>query len=122
MAVCFPSFAAAQTGKQDYDAYCAECHGDTGKGDGPGTKVLATNPPPPDLTHLSAHNGGKFPLDEVVDIIDGRKAIPSHARLQMPFLGVKLQKPGEEFTPSSDAQVTSRIDAIAHYVETMQQK
>lgn len=79
-------------------------------------------PSPPDLRRLSARNGGKFPFDEVVDIVDGRKAIPSHARLQMPFLGVKLQKPGEEFSPGSDADVARRLAAIARYVESLQQK
>ena len=54
--------------------------------------------------------------------IDGRKNIPSHERLQMPFLGATLQKPGQEFTPESDAEVKKRIEAMARYVESLQQK
>jgi hypothetical protein len=38
----------------------------------------------------------KFPFDEVVDTIEGRNKIPSHERIQMPFLGTTLQKPGQE--------------------------
>jgi mono/diheme cytochrome c family protein len=112
--------AAAQSGKQDYDAYCAECHGPGGKGNGPSTLTIPMNPPPPDLTLLSKKNNGKFPFDEVEDIIDGRKAIASHERIQMPFLGVTLQKPGQEFTTPSEASVRSRIHAMASYVESLQ--
>ncbi len=114
--------AAGQSGKQDYNAYCAECHGRDGKGNGPSTETVPMNPPPPDLTVLAKKNGGKFPFDEVVDIVDGRKNIPSHERIQMPFLGTTLQQPGKEFTPESDAAVKRRIDAMARYVESLQQK
>ena len=30
--------------KQNYDTFCAKCHGATGKGDGPGAATLSTNP------------------------------------------------------------------------------
>lgn len=114
--------AAAQTGKQDYQAYCAECHGFDGKGNGTSVSTIPMNPPPSDVTHLSKKNGGKFPFDWVVETIDGRAHIPSHERLQMPFLGTTLQKPGKEFTPESDAEVKRRIESMARYVETLQQK
>ncbi len=114
--------AAAQSGIQDYQNYCAECHGLGGKGDGPSRLTIPMNPPPNDLTVMARNNGGKFPFDRVVDSIDGRKSIPSHARLQMPFWGTTLQKPGKEFTPESDADVKRRIELMARYVESIQQK
>ena len=114
--------AAAQSGKQDYEAYCAECHGKAGKGNGPTTQNIPMNPPPPDLTGLAKKNGGKFPFDEVVDTIDGRKNLPSHERIQMPFLGATLQQRGKEFTPESDAEVKRRVEAMARYVQHLQQK
>ncbi|HYL57533.1 MAG TPA: cytochrome c [Candidatus Acidoferrales bacterium] len=114
--------AAAQSGKQDYETYCAVCHGSDGKGNGPSLQTIPMNPPPPDLTLLATKNGGKFPFDEVVDAIDGRKGIPSHERIQMPFLGTTLQKPGKEFTPESDAEVKRRIESMARYVESLQHK
>lgn len=114
--------AAAQSGKQDYETYCADCHGPGAKGNGPGSLTIPMTPPPPDLTQLAKKNGGKFPFDEVVDTIDGRKNIPSHERIQMPFLGTTLQKRGKEFTPESDAEVKRRIEAMARYVESLQQK
>jgi mono/diheme cytochrome c family protein len=114
--------AAAQSGKQDYDKYCADCHGPEGKGNGSALSTIPMNPPPPDLTLLAAKNGGKFPFQNVVDIIDGRKNIPSHERIQMPFLGTTLQEPGKEFTPESDAAVKQRIESMARYVESLQRK
>jgi hypothetical protein len=114
--------AAAQSGKQDYEAYCSDCHGTGGKGNGPSTLAIPMNPPPPDLTLLAKENGGKFPFDQVVDTIDGRKNIPSHERIQMPFLGATLQQRGKEFTPESDVEVKRRIESMARYVESLQQK
>jgi mono/diheme cytochrome c family protein len=113
--------AEAQSGKQDYETYCADCHGAGAKGHGPSASVIPMTPPPPELTLLAKKNGGKFPFDEVVGTIDGRKNIPSHDRLQMPFLGTTLQKPGQEFTPQSDAEVRKRIESMARYVESLQQ-
>jgi mono/diheme cytochrome c family protein len=112
--------AAAQSGKQDYQTYCAECHGVDGKGNGPGIQWYEMTTKPPDITLLAARHGGKFPFDQVVDIVDGRKAIPSHERLEMPFFSVRLQNPGEGFSPESDAAVKKRIDAIVTYVESLQ--
>jgi len=114
--------ASAQSGRQDYEKYSADCHGFGGRGNGPALQAIPMNPPPPDLTQLTRSNGGKFPFADVVDTIDGRKNIPSHERLQMPFLGTTLQKPGQEFTPESDAAVKKRIEAMARYVESLQQK
>jgi mono/diheme cytochrome c family protein len=113
--------AFAQSGQQDFEQYCADCHGV--KADGRGTsRVLSPEYPPPDLTHLAQKNGGKFPFDRVVSIIDGRENIPSHARVEMPFWGVTMQEPGKEFTPASNAKVKARIDAIVKYIETLQVK
>jgi mono/diheme cytochrome c family protein len=114
--------AVAQSGKQDYETYCAACHGSGGNGNGPARLTIPMTPPPPDLTQLTKKNGGKFPFEEVVDIIDGRKNITAHGRIQMPFLGTTLQKPGNEFTPESDAEVKRRIESMARYVQSLQKK
>lgn len=112
--------ATEPAGKADYQHYCADCHGKDAKGNGPFMTQVPMTPPPSDLTLLASEHGGKFPFDEVVNAIDGRKTIPSHGRIQMPFWGVTLQKPGEEFTPPSDAEVKRRIDAMAKYIESLQ--
>ncbi len=102
MALAFTTgHAGAQSGKQDYETYCAECHGSHGKGNGPSLKTIPMNPPPSDLTQLAKKNGGKFPFDEVVDTIDGRKNIPSHERLQMPFLGLHFRSRARSSRPKA---------------------
>ena len=112
--------ATEPSGKADFQHYCASCHGKDAKGNGPFMTLVPMTPPPSDLTLLASEHGGKFPFDEVVNVIDGREAIPSHERIQMPFWGVTLQKPGQEFTPPSDAEVKRRIDAMAKYIESLQ--
>lgn len=112
--------AQTPTGKQDYDHYCAVCHGSNGKGKGPGSYTLAqTNPS--DLTRLSRRNNGKFPFRRVYNIVDGREQFPSHERLNMPFFGTNLEIE-EGQSPQGKARVRSRIEAIVKYVESLQQK
>jgi mono/diheme cytochrome c family protein len=119
---CIGTVALAETpGKVDFQQNCASCHGADGKGNGP---ALYTIPGlhPPDLSQLSKNNGGQFPTANVFNSIDGRKKIPSHERLKMPFWGVTMQSEGQEFTAQSDAKVKKRIDDIVSYIESIQQK
>ena len=45
-------------GKALYAAYCSQCHGDDGRGDGPVAAAVKT--PIPDLTQIAARTGGSF--------------------------------------------------------------
>jgi hypothetical protein len=67
LAACVPE--EGPTGAEDFDLYCASCHGAGGKGDG----VMATEltAGPSDLTRLSARNGGTFPRLRVMAKIWG---------------------------------------------------
>ncbi len=112
--------SAEDSGKQDYLKNCAGCHGTDGKGKGPDLYVVP-GIQPADLTMLAKENGGVFPFQATEDAIDGRKGIPSHKRFDMPFWGVTMQEQGKEFTPESDARVKARIDALVHYIESIQQ-
>jgi mono/diheme cytochrome c family protein len=89
-----PNADAASTGKQDFDANCASCHGFDGKGHGQALYVIP-QVKPPDLTVLSKTNGGVFPTDRVYKSIDGRNGIPSHERFDMPFWGTTFQREGQ---------------------------
>jgi mono/diheme cytochrome c family protein len=109
------------SGKQDFMNHCAPCHGDDGKGNGPELKVLP-DIHPSDLTNITLKNGGVFPREKVADMVDGRKAIPSHKRFDMPFWGVNFQQEGKEFTPQSEARAKARIDALVTYVESIQRQ
>ena len=112
---------AASTGKQDFDANCASCHGRDGKGHGEALYVIP-QVKPPDLTALSKNNRGVFPTDRVYKSIDGRNGIPSHERFDMPFWGTTFQLEGQEFTPASEAAVRARIMKIVDYVKSIQEK
>src|SRR5271154_4968759 len=46
-------------GKETFLKYCASCHGEDAKGNGPA--ALALKPPPADLTTLSGRHDGKYP-------------------------------------------------------------
>jgi mono/diheme cytochrome c family protein len=109
------------SGKQDFLNHCAPCHGTDGKGNGPELKVLP-DIHPSDLTNITLKNGGVFPRQKVADMVDGRKAIPSHKRFDMPFWGVNFQQEGKEFTPESEAKAKARIDALVNYVESLQRQ
>jgi mono/diheme cytochrome c family protein len=106
-------------GRQDYLKNCAGCHGADGKGNGPDLYVVP-GIEPPDLTTLAKRNGGVFPFQATEDAIDGRKGIASHQRFDMPFWGVTMQEQGKEFTPQSEARVKARLDALVHYIESIQ--
>lgn len=56
------------SGEQAFMENCAACHGVDAKGGEAGNKLGKT---PPDLTDLSARNGGVFPSDYVMSTIDG---------------------------------------------------
>jgi mono/diheme cytochrome c family protein len=104
----------AGTGKADYQNYCAGCHGT----DGTGAKDVDI--PGPDLTHLSKKNGGRFPFQEVYDVIDGRKLAAAHKRLlSMPLWGVYFQPQGVS-KGASEAEVKSRITTLVRYIQSLQ--
>lgn len=71
-------------GAMFFAANCAECHGETGKGDGPKATGLAATPP--DLTQLSAENGGVFPTARALSYIYGDPS-NSHLTRVMPEFG-----------------------------------
>jgi hypothetical protein len=108
--------ASAQSGKEDYQHYCAACHGLDGKGKGTwnGIKV-------PDLTLLSRENSGKFPVEEIHKVIDGRSQARWHQRRRdMPYWGDVFAMENE--TPPSKAKIEPRIAAIVDYIGGFQEK
>lgn len=110
------SMASAQTGKKDYQHYCAQCHGIDGKG---GKKGDIEGP---DLTPLSQMNGGKFPFQFVYKVIDGRERAAAHeSLLNMPLWGVYFQPQGSS-NSASEAKVKARITELARYIQTLQEK
>lgn len=73
-----------EAGARLFEDNCAACHGYDGRGMGSfGQKLLTI---PPDLTGLSKDNGGVFPKDYVLGVIDGFERKP-HFSGAMPEFG-----------------------------------
>lgn len=120
--LALPPFAMAEEninpeiawGKDIYMAYCAACHGESGKGDGPAAAGLKAFPP--DLTYVSTRNGGDFPRVLVEKYIDGDQLIPIHGTRQMPVWGKVFRRE----VPDTEARM--QISALTAYLESIQLK
>ena len=80
-----PRYTSPTSGPEMYQAYCASCHGQAGKGDGP--VVAALKGTVPDLTTLAKRNGGVFPAKKVGEFIRGVAVAAAHGNLDMPVWG-----------------------------------
>ncbi|MGC2111014.1 MAG: cytochrome c [Candidatus Korobacteraceae bacterium] len=104
------------SGRQMYDAYCASCHGQGGKGNGPAAPALKI--PPTDLTQLAAKNGGTFPEAQVAQLIKGDSMMAAHGSKEMPVWGPIFLNMGKH----DPALAQLRIRNLTKYVASMQQK
>ena len=104
------------SGKEMYTAYCASCHGKDGKGTGPTSAALKTQPT--DLTGLQKANGGKFPSDHVYEVINGRAATPVHGSAEMPVWGPVFR----QLSSGHQSVVQQRITNLTDYIRSLQQK
>ena len=77
---------SSMEGNDLYVAYCASCHGLSGKGDGPVAAVLKG--PLADLRTIAKRHKGKFPVEEIEKmIIKGKGARGAHGSEDMPVWG-----------------------------------
>jgi mono/diheme cytochrome c family protein len=106
---------SAASGKEMYTAYCASCHGPSGKGDGPAAGSLKTSPT--DLTMLKKQANGKFPSAHVYQVVKGDANTPAHGSKDMPVWGPVFLR----LSSSHESEVHQRIDNLTHYIETLQQ-
>jgi len=110
---------SAAFGARAFQDKCAVCHGVDGTG--AGVASLGLGGPPPDLTQLSAQNGGIFPRTEVMSTIDGfnRRTHPGTA---MPEFGAEgLGAPVQVEQDGLSTPIPSELLALANYLETLQQ-
>ncbi|MEZ5778317.1 MAG: c-type cytochrome [Paracoccaceae bacterium] len=109
------------SGRALYADYCASCHGDSGRGDGPAAAGLTRKPA--DLTGISARNGGTFPMVRVMSTIDGYTRRGDRSSV-MPELGAALQEGPLVMFDTGDGVATptpGNLVALARYLETLQQ-
>ena len=112
---------AGITAERNFHLYCANCHGEDGRGEGP--KVFGLSRPPPGLTTLSARNGGVFPKERLHRIIDGREEIKLHGEREMPVWGRWFKMEAEEGLGDAEGDegtVQWRIGSLIDFLETMQ--
>jgi hypothetical protein len=101
--------------------YCADCHGEDGRGEG--SKIFGLSRPPPDLTTLKARNGGVFPRDRLLRIIDGREDIKDHGDREMPVWGDWFKMEAEEGLGGAEGDeetIRKRINRLIDFLETLQ--
>jgi mono/diheme cytochrome c family protein len=108
---------ASISGSYTFRTYCASCHGTDGKGDGPLADSLRYHPP--DLSLIAARNGGGFPMERIVRIVDGRDPVKGHGGPDMPVWGDAFKNAD---TGYDDKRVREKIRSVVDFVRTLQAK
>lgn len=107
--VAFPTVSySGERGEYEYSVGCAQCHGADGQGNGPIAQYLVDETPP--LTSLSANNGGVFPVEYVVDVLEGTADVGVHGR-DMPLWGPRYRAELMEHAASGITQ--DEVEALA---------
>ncbi len=105
------------SGAELYQRFCASCHGESGQGDGPVAGTLAAAVP--DLTQIYRRYDGRFPVEELRAIVDGRNLITAHGTRAMPVWGYEFWW---EEGADADAEGAARemIDTLLAYIRSIQ--
>ena len=108
-------------GRGDFRTYCAACHGVSGIGDGTVAEFLTLTAA--NLTQMSLKNGGIFPRQRVIEVIDGRAQVSVHGARDMPVWGdwFKFEADADGGDAKTEKIVRERIDALVTYLESIQQ-
>jgi mono/diheme cytochrome c family protein len=108
-----PARDGKASGAQLYKAFCASCHGETGKGDGPAADL--STPRAPDLTMIQRKAGGTFPRAQLLGRLDGTNPPKGH-EAQMPNWRNVLRR-----TEGDDERVIQkRLEELVSHVEALQ--
>jgi mono/diheme cytochrome c family protein len=102
------------SGERMYVAYCAACHGTTGKGDGPAADSLKNQPA--DLTQLAKKHGGKYPAEYVAGILQGKTEVTPHGSEEMLVWGPVFRG----VSKGDEGQVRLRVYNLNKYLESRQ--
>lgn len=104
------------SGKEMFNSYCASCHGQDAKGDGPAAAALKQ--PPADLTALAKTNGGKYPSMKVTSVLRGQATVVAHGTQTMPVWGPVFWK----MSQGRESEVQQRIANLNRYIKSLQAK
>ena len=105
-------YTSPTSGPVMFTAYCADCHGPEGKGNGHAAPALRTSPP--DLTRIAASNGGSFPELKVVSAIEGHPNLAD--RTDMPAWSRVFRGLGD------NQEAVIRTHLLMDYVASLQVK
>lgn len=104
------------SGLQLYKRYCAVCHGNDLKANGPISPEFKN--PPADLTTLAQRHEGKFPDEYVQGVLRNGVKKPAHGDTEMP-----IWEPLFATIPGTDSALVSiRIVNLTNYIKSMQAK
>ena len=104
------------SGEKLFQANCAVCHGRDAKGNGPAAPALKDVVP--DLTVLAKNNGGKFPSDFVMTVLNNGWTYPGHGTKEMPIWGPLFRS----MASGADAGGKLRAANVIDYLRSIQQK
>ena len=109
-----PVVISSLSGADLFRFYCATCHGQDGKGDGPVAPSLRQ--PPPDLTRIAARHGGHFPTEDLVRFVAGEdRPVQAHGSREMPVWGPIFQS-----LEPHDRLTRIRIENLIAFIGTLQ--
>jgi mono/diheme cytochrome c family protein len=104
------------SGKETFLKYCASCHGEGGKGNGPA--AFALKPPASDLTTLSRRHEDKYPSGYVSALLKFGRNIAAHGSEDMPVWGSRLKT----LDPVRDPTGQQHIDDLVAFIGSLQAK
>jgi mono/diheme cytochrome c family protein len=104
------------SGKETFLRYCASCHGEGAKGNGPA--AIALRPPPSDLTTLTKRYEGKFPSGYVGTLVKFGRSLVAHGSDDMPVWGSRFR----DIDPIKDPTGQQHVDDVVAYIESLQVK
>lgn len=104
------------SGKVTFIKYCASCHGEDAKGNGPA--AIALKPPPADVTTLARRYDGKFPSGYVGALLKFGRNLAAHGSDDMPVWGSSFR----DLDPIKDPTGQQHLDDVVAYIESLQAK
>jgi mono/diheme cytochrome c family protein len=117
-----PSAAQMTAGEVEFMQACASCHGASGKGDGPVAPYMSAGVP--DLTQIRARNDGRFPFQELMEMVDGRNAErqPGPHGTAMPVWGDRfMMDSGHEDPIENEINTLGRMTSLIYYISSIQE-
>ncbi len=115
--LCGAAEVLDSTGEENYQRFCAACHGESGEGDGPVASALVDGAP--NLTLIAQRRDGEFPRDMIRNTIDGRFRIDAHGTESMPVWGYEFYVT-EGAGNFSDQNVERILAGLVDYLESIQ--